>query len=159
PLGQLREGDRIRIAPEMGLKSFKELLSASRLELYLQFGQDAVEYRCCPALLESFRWVGFGGGYAEITLFGILLVEREQLSATPALLSPHPVVLIAQEIFNRGHQKATEPAALACGLCHVLLFQEAGEKCLRQILRLFRRIASLANERINGKPVALAQAG
>src|SRR5258705_6633225 len=110
-------------------------------------------------MLERFGWVRIRCRSAEVPLFGILLVKRDQRTTSSAFLRPLPIILVAQEILNRCHQEATEATPLTSGFGQVVLLQQIGEEALREILSSLRRVAPLANERVDWKPIVLTQPG
>ena len=111
---------------------------AGRLVLLPQSGECAVEQRQRPAALEDPLGRPVVGRLALVARFAVVEVERQRSLAAAALLSRGPVVLFADEAGDRRQQERAKPAALGIGVGQIALFQQRGEKLLRQIAGVFR---------------------
>jgi hypothetical protein len=75
-------------------------------------------------------------------------MQREKiLSATP-LERPFAVGNVCQKIFQRGKKERTKPAFLSIDALVDFVFDQVGEKALRQILRIMHSVSAAAHETV-----------
>src|SRR5262249_1170431 len=126
------------LARERALESVEQRLFAGVDQLVAESGQGLLQQGQRPAPREEgLRRRGVGGLELVLALAG-LKVERQQRPAAAALLGVGAVALLRQEALERGQQERAEPAALRVGRPEVVLFEDAGEKLLGQVLRVLR---------------------
>src|ERR1041384_7753387 len=78
-----------------------------------------------------------------------------EVAATLLRVRAPPV--LGQEMLQHGEQEGAKFAFAAVRGAEVILFQQAGEEFLRQILSVMRLVAASANERVKRPPVSAAQ--
>ncbi len=93
------------------------------------------------------------GGFRRVKIYG-----NEHLSAA-AFLRAGFVPFVGEKMFQCGQQKRTEPSARFVGVGEIILFEQAREKFLREVLRVGRRMAQPPHISIKRMPISLAEPG
>src|SRR5262245_64385620 len=92
-----------------------------------------------------------------IALFRLLLVERDEPHATPALAGGGLVPFIRKEVLERRQQEIAKAAPAFFHVAQIPLFDQAREKFLCQILGLLHAVASATRVNVERIPVGAAE--
>ena len=122
----------------------------------LQLVINRVEQRQRPVLLEEpFRGEPIHW-FASESGFRIAGVQRDDLSAA-ALQGASLLPLIHQEMVQGRKEKRAELSLLACDGAEGVLPEQPGEELLREVLRVMRRVAALADVGVERIPIGLTE--
>jgi hypothetical protein len=143
---------------QISLEALEPIQFAGPVEFVAQVAHYAVEHGSRPFAQEDALGSLVVAGLAQIVGFAGLEIERQRGRPSAALQSSLAVVGIGQKVLDGAQQEGAEPAFFRIGPREESSGQDAQEKLLGQILRLFRHVSAAANEGVDGIPVALAEA-
>lgn len=84
-------------------------------------------------------------------------VQRQRRLAAAAFLRARPVTLIGEEMFQGGQKEGAEASFALVHRVEVILFEQAEEKFLRQILGVVGALALAADVSVERTPIEAAQ--
>jgi len=89
--------------------------------------------------------------------FGKIVVERQNWTPAAALQRSRAIMFMGEEMLQRSEEKGAQPALLPIRAAQGFVFHEMDEERLRQVLRIVRRIAAIAQKSIEWRPISLAE--
>ncbi len=155
-LGVRRSG---RVAGQVDLQGLELRQLAGSRVLVAQSAERPVEERQGPPPLED----PFGGlGMARLALvagFPFAEIDGQRPLAAAPLLGLGLRPLLAGKPAGSREQKRSKTPAVGIGVGEVAFFEERRKKFLREVLRLFSRMAAAAEEHVDWIPIGGAQIG
>jgi hypothetical protein len=76
--------------------------------------------------------------FALVAALGQFRIQREGHLAATSLLGVVPLPFLGQKPLERHQQERAEPALVPIDCVEIVLFEQASEESLRQILRIMR---------------------
>src|SRR5215472_9783060 len=92
-----------------------------------------------------------------LCILDLLFVQRQKTLSTAALKRSFAVGSVHEEVFDRSEQKPAEPAFLLVDPSIDSVFDEVGEKTLREILGVMHGVSAAAHETVKRCPISFAQ--
>ena len=84
-------------------------------------------------------------------------MQRQKVLSATALERLLAVGKVREEIFQRGKKKRSKPAFLPIDTFVDFVFDQVGEKALREILRIVHAVSAATHETVQRRPVSLAK--
>ena len=97
--------------------------------------------------------------FAPIAVFGGSKIDRKRRPAAAAFLSPLPIPLVGQEVFQRRQQERAKPSTLPLYRGEIVLFQEPRKERLGEVPRIVGVMPASAYVLVERVPVGFAQSG
>jgi hypothetical protein len=121
--------------------------------------QSSGDQRSCPAAIEGSICTIRGTMSLEkrLCIFDLLFVQRKEILSAAAFERPFVVGSVRKKIFQGGEQKRTEFTFLPVDAGVNFMFQQIGEKALREILRIVHSVPATAHETVKRRPIYLAK--
>jgi len=140
------------------IRQHVELFCFACRELFRpHFGQCLLQNRHRPTALEDAVGSQRIRRLAMIPFLGPVCIETDYFFAAASLLRQGAVPLIGQKMLQRREEKGTEPPFLRIGLPDDLLVEDESEERLRQILRIFGRVALTPHVGVERIPIRAAK--
>ena len=119
--------------------------------------EHLIQKRHGPLSLEVALGSHLVARFELITRLGTLLVERDDRLSSATFAGVRSVPVVGQEILQRRQQEGAKSPQLRIDAFQPTFLQKLGEKRLREVLGVVRRISPAPNEGVKRIPVRLTK--